>query len=63
MLLLGSLHPLLGLAAGSLVYTGGILAGMVLHSDDWDLVYRLIAAMPGGSLIRKYWRRDVALNW
>jgi O-antigen/teichoic acid export membrane protein len=63
MLILGSVHPLLGLAAGLLLYVSGLAAGFVLASDDWDLIYRLVAAMPGGRLIIKYWRRDVALNW
>lgn len=63
MLLLGGIHPLLGMAAGLLAYGGGLVAGLVLRSDDWDLIYRLVAAMPGGTLLRKYWRRDVAVNW
>ena len=63
MIALGRLHPVLGLVGGPLVYTSGIAYGLVLASDDWDLVYRLVAAMPGGSLILRFWRRDVPLNW
>jgi O-antigen/teichoic acid export membrane protein len=63
MLLLGAVHPLLGMLAGLLAYGGGIVGGLVLRSDDWDLIYRLVAAMPGGALLRKYWQRDVAVNW
>jgi hypothetical protein len=39
------------------------LFGRILRADDWDLLYRLAAAMPGSKLILKYWRRDVVLNW
>ncbi len=63
MALLGSLHPLIGMIGGALVYAIGVLVGHVLASDDWDLLYRLAAAVPGGSLILRYWRRDVKLNW
>ncbi|MAS37714.1 MAG: hypothetical protein CL610_27205 [Anaerolineaceae bacterium] len=63
MLLLGALHPLLGIVGGPLLYAVGVLAGQVLAADDWDLLYRLVAAMPGGALIRRYWRRDVTVNW
>ncbi len=63
MLALGALHPLLGMVGGALVYAGGILAGRVLAADDWDLLYRLTAAVPGGSLILRRWQRKVELNW
>ena len=63
MLLLGALHPLLGIVGGPLLYAVGVLVGQVLAGDDWDLLYRLVAAMPGGALIRRYWRRDVTVNW
>lgn len=60
MFVLGS-FPVVGVPVGLLLYTAGITR--VLAADDWDLLYRLIAAMPGGSLVRKYWQRDVAVNW
>ena len=34
----------------------------VLHSDDWDLLYRVVAAMPGGAIIRRYWQRDIQIT-
>ncbi len=40
-----------------------VLVGRVLAGDDWDLLYRLAAAVPGGSLILRYWHRAVKLNW
>lgn len=63
MLLLGAVHPLLGMAAGLLIYAAGVLFAGVIAPDDWDLIYRLVAAMPGGGLVRRYWRRAVSVNW
>lgn len=63
MILLGSLHPLLGLIFGPLLYVIGLLIGHILAPDDWDLLYRLVAAMPGGALVRRFWQREVPLNW
>ena len=63
MVLLGALHPLIGMIGGALTYGIGVLIGRVLADDDWDLLYRLAAAVPGGSLILRYWHRDVKLNW
>lgn len=59
----GLLHPFLGIAAGIVVYPLSVLGLRVLAGDDLDLLYRLIAAMPGGRVILRFWRRDVALNW
>ena len=62
MLLVGSLNPWLGLIAGLLAYAAGVLLLPVLHSDDWDLLYRVVAAMPGGAIIRRYWQRDIQIT-
>jgi O-antigen/teichoic acid export membrane protein len=62
-LVLGRIHPLIGILAGPLLYTLGILVGRILAPDDWDLLYRLVAAMPGGALVRRFWQRNVAVNW
>lgn len=59
----GSLHVIAGIALGGLVYIAGALVGRILAPDDWDLLYRLTAALPGGSLILRYWRRETAINW
>lgn len=61
MLVLGRLHPLAGILVGGLIYGFGVTR--VLAVDDWDLLYRLVAAMPGGDVIRRFWRRDVSINW
>lgn len=63
MLVLGGLNPLLGMVGGVVVYAGGVLAGRVLAADDFDLIYRLLAAVPGGSVVLRYWHRKVELNW
>jgi O-antigen/teichoic acid export membrane protein len=63
MLALRNIHPVLGIAVGLAVYLVGILVFRVLAPDDWDLLYRLVAAMPGSSRVLKYWRRDVKLSW
>ncbi len=63
MLALRGLPPVVGMAAGVVLYAGGTLGLNILAADDWDLLYRLVAAMPGGTVILKYWRRDVKLNW
>ena len=57
---LGALHPLVGMA-GALVYALGVV--ILFSPDEWDLLYRMIAAAPGGAIIRKYWKRDVELRW
>lgn len=63
MLIAGSLHWLIGIGAGLAVYTALILLSGALMRDDWDLVYRVVAAMPGGGFIRRYWKRDIVVNW
>jgi len=60
---LRNVHPVLGMVVGLGLYISGIPAFRILSADDWDLLYRLLAAMPGGSRLLKYWRRDVKLNW
>ncbi|MCB9458193.1 MAG: flippase [Anaerolineaceae bacterium] len=59
MLLIGSLSPWLGIVAGLLVYAIGVMLLPVLHRDDWDLLYRVVMAMPGGTIIRRFWHRDI----
>ncbi len=63
MLVLGATLPVLGMIGGILVYTAGVLFAGTLAGDDYDLLYRLVAAFPGGSHVLKYWKRDVKLTW
>jgi O-antigen/teichoic acid export membrane protein len=63
MLALRGVQPALGIVVGLAVYTAGVFLARLLASDDWDLLYRLVAVMPGGNVVRKYWRRDVKLTW
>jgi O-antigen/teichoic acid export membrane protein len=57
------IHVIVGMLAGVMVYLAGLLFGGVLSADDWDLLYRLTAAMPGGTVIRRYWKRDIEISW
>lgn len=57
------LHFMPAMIAGGLFYLVALLLAGAIQADDWDLLYRLLAAMPGGSLIRRYWQRDVVINW
>lgn len=52
-------HFLLALLLGVGAYLLGILFGKVFQAEDWDLIYRLTAAMPGGTMVTRYWQRDV----
>lgn len=63
MLALRDANWVVALGVGLVVYAVGVLALRVLAAEDWDFLYRLSAALPGGGLIRRYWRRDVTVNW
>lgn len=63
MLGLRDMNWIVALVAGLLVYAAGTLALRVLAADDWDFLYRLLASLPGGDLVRRYWKRDVTVNW
>ncbi len=59
----GAFGALAGLVGGLAVFAGAALVGRVLAPDEWDLLYRLTAAAPGGSFVLRYWRRDTPINW
>lgn len=61
MLALGALHPLAGMAGGLAAYAVGVLFGRIFSADDYDLLYRLLSALPGGMLIRRIWKHDAAI--
>lgn len=63
MLLIDPALALPGIVTGALVYTVGLVFGGVLGADDWDLLYRLLVALPGGHLVQRYWRREVTIHW
>ncbi|MGB1285570.1 MAG: polysaccharide biosynthesis C-terminal domain-containing protein, partial [Aggregatilineales bacterium] len=54
---------LIALIAGAGIYAAGLLVGGVLNDADFDLIYRLLSAIPGGHIIRRYWTRDVSVRW
>lgn len=59
-LALRAVHPLLAAAVGVPVYAALVLVSGAVARDDWDLIYRLVTAMPGGALIGRYWKRQLA---
>lgn len=63
MLVLHPIHFILAMGVGLVVYVVGVFYGKVLSANDWDLLYRLTSALPGGMFILRYWKRDVQLNW
>ncbi len=63
MLMLQDIQFILAMVAGLALYIAGIIVGKILRPDDWDLIYRLVSAMPGGTIVQRYWRRDVSIRW
>ncbi len=63
MWVVGAINPVVGLIVGGLAYIVALIGVRALAKDDLDLLYRLVAAAPGGRVILKYWKRDVVLNW
>lgn len=57
MLALRSSQPALAITAGLGLYALALARLPILGRDDWDLAYRLLTAMPGGTLVRRWWRR------
>lgn len=57
---LRGVHPLLAAAVGVPVYLALVLALGAIARDDWDLIYRLVMAMPGGAWIGRWWKRELA---
>lgn len=58
-LALRGVHPLLAALVGGPVYVALLLLSGAFARDDWDLIYRLATAMPGGALIGRWWRREL----
>lgn len=56
-------NAIVSMIGGLSLYGAVIIFGDVLSDNDWDLLYRLTSAMPGGAYILRYWKRDVDLNW
>ncbi|MYA93179.1 MAG: oligosaccharide flippase family protein [Chloroflexi bacterium] len=63
MLALREAFILLPVLGGLGVYMGGVLALRVLGAEDWDLLYRLLTALPGGSQLGRIWKRDIQMSW
>lgn len=58
-LALRTVHPLLAALVGAPAYGALLLLSGALARDDWDLIYRLATAMPGGAIIGRWWRREL----
>ena len=58
-----SFHFMPALLIGLIAYILGMRFGRVFNSEDMDLLYRLAAALPGGSLVLRFWKRDIELSW
>ncbi len=56
---LRDVHPLLAAAVGAPLYVALVLGSGALAPDDWDLLYRMTSALPGGAWVRRWWRREV----
>ena len=63
MIVLQSINFIVGIVVGLGLYTVAVIMGKVLTDSDWDLVYRLVSAMPFGAVVTRYWKRDVELSW
>jgi O-antigen/teichoic acid export membrane protein len=63
MLYFGQFHWLIGLSLGALCYLIGIGLLRVLNEEDWDLLYRLVAAMPFAPLVQRFWKRKTVINF
>jgi O-antigen/teichoic acid export membrane protein len=59
-LVLRETHPPLAAVDGVPVSLIAVLVVGVIGKDDWDLIYRLAIAMPGGTVIARYWKRQLA---
>ena len=58
-LALRAVHPLIAALVGVPVYVALVLLSGAVARDDWDLIYRLVTAMPGGALIQRHWKREL----
>jgi len=59
-LALRTVHPLAAALVGAPAYGALLLLSGALAGDDWDLIYRLATAMPGGAIIGRWWKRTLA---
>jgi PST family polysaccharide transporter len=56
----GQVNPYLGMTAGAVVYTAGLMFLPILRPHDWDFLYRLVTALPMGGLVQRVWKRRVS---
>jgi len=58
-LALRAVHPVVAAVVGVPAYVAMLLLSGAMAQDDWDLIYRLAIAMPGGTVIGRYWKRQL----
>ncbi len=56
-LLLAAAHPLLAVVVGLPVFTGVLIIARVITEEDRGLLYQLVAEMPGGATITRFWKQ------
>jgi len=63
MILIGQIHFILGAVIGGFIYLIGLAYLPILRADDWDLIYRIVMAMPLSGIVSRFWQRDVETAW
>lgn len=58
-LVLRGVYPLVAAIVGVPVYGLLVLFSGTIARDDWDLIYRMAVAVPGGTIIQRYWKREL----
>ncbi|MBN1565610.1 MAG: flippase [Anaerolineae bacterium] len=56
---LREIHPLVAALIGVPMYGALVIVSGTIAKDDWDLIYRLAMAIPGGHVIGRYWKREL----
>lgn len=59
-LVLREIHPVVAALIGVPVYGLLVIISRTIAQDDWDLIYRMVMAMPGGTIVGRYWKRKLA---
>ena len=57
---LREIHPIVAALIGVPVYGVLVIVSGTIAQDDWDLIYRMVMAMPGGHVVGRYWKRELA---
>jgi O-antigen/teichoic acid export membrane protein len=58
-LALREIHPLVAALIGVPAYGLLVILSRTIAKDDWDLIYRMVMAVPGGHVVGRYWKRKL----